>query len=123
MIQSYITMKPIVGFDPIGYVPFVEPAAPNYITNHVLYREFDEVTFFPIGVDVSLNQQAFLDALQLDLDTNYAATSFTDATRDYLIDYKVIKIERVYAASSSNIFEQRQYIWKITTQVKVNTNA
>lgn len=122
-IQSYITARPVMGYDPAGYVPFVAPSEEYYVTNHVLQREFQEDNFFVITSDVSQNQLDFLDALQLELDTNYAATSFTDASRDYLIDYRVSKVERVFVAPTTSIWEQRTYVWKITINVKVNTNA
>lgn len=122
-LTSYITAKPIMGYDPVGYVPFVTPADEYLITVHNLLREYDETTFFVFDPLIANNQNAFLTALKTDLDTNYAATNFTDATRDYLIDYKVVKVERTYNAPSSSIWEDREYVWKVTVQVKVNTNA
>lgn len=122
-LTSYITAKPIMGYDPVGYVPFVTPAEEYLITVHNLLREYDETTFFVFDPLIANNQDEFLTALKTDLDTNYAATNFTDATRDYLIDYKVVKAERTYNAPSSSIWEDREYVWKVTVQVKVNTNA
>ena len=46
MITSFITGRPIMGFDPAGYVQFVEPSAEYLVTNHNLVREYDETTFF-----------------------------------------------------------------------------
>lgn len=123
MITSFITAKPILGNDPAGYVPFVEPADEYFVTSHLKSREYDELTFFPFDPLPATNIQSFLDALKDDLDTNYAATSFTDATRDYIIDYRVTKVERTFVAPSSAIWEARQYVWKVSVQVRVNTNA
>jgi hypothetical protein len=123
MIQSYITAKPVLGYDPSGYVPFVAPPESYFVTTHKLDRVYDEVTFFAFTPVKNTNIDSFLQALQLELDTNYAATSFTDVSRDYLIDYQVVKIERTYIAPSTSIWEQRQYVWKVSINVRVNTDA
>jgi hypothetical protein len=123
MITSFITAKPVLGYDPSGYVPFVAPAAPYFVTTHKLDRVYDETTFFVFTPVKNTNIDNFLIALKADLDTNYAATSFTDATRDYLIDYTVSKIERTYVAPSTSIWEERQYVWKVSINVRVNTDA
>lgn len=122
-ILSYITAKPILGVDPAGYVPFVEPADEYFVTAHLKNKAYDEVTFFPFDPQPSTNIQSFLDAVKVDLDANYAATSFTDATRDYLIDYRVTKVERTFEAPTTSIWEQRLYVWKVSVSVRVNTNA
>mgnify|MGYP003613856932 CR=1 FL=1 len=122
-ILSYVTAKPILGVDPAGYVPFVEPADEYFVTSHLKSREYDELTFFVFDPSISTNIASFLAALKTDLDTNYAATSFTDATRDYLIDYRVTKVERTFNAPSTSIWEEREYVWKVSVQVRVNTNA
>lgn len=120
---SYITAKPVLGYDPSGYVPFVNPTDPFFVTTHKLDRVYDETTFFAFDPVKNTNIDNFLIALQADLDANYAATSFTDAGRDYLLDYTVTRIERTYIAPSTSIWEQRQYVWKVTINVRVNTNA
>lgn len=123
MITSYITMKPILGSDPAGYVPFVEPAAEYFVTSHLKIREYNELTFFVFDPLPTTNIASFLAALKADLDTNYADMSFTDATRDYLIDYRVTKVERTFVAASTSIWEEREYVWKVSVSVRVNTNA
>ena len=123
MITSYITLKPLLGYDPAGYVPFVEPADEYFVTAHLKNKEYDELTFFVFDPLTSTNIQSFLDAVKLDLDTNYAATSFTDSARDYLIDYRVTKVERTFNAPSTSIWEEREYVWKVSISVRVNTNA
>lgn len=122
-LTSQITMKPILGTDPAGYVPFVEPADEYFVTSHLKNREYDETTLFVFNPSTSTNIASFLAALKTDLDTNYAAMSFTDATRDYLIDYRVTKVERTFNAPSTSIWEEREYVWKVSVQVRVNTNA
>lgn len=116
-------MKPILGSDPAGYVPFVEPADEYFVTSHLKNREYDELTFFAFDPATSTNIASFLAALKADLDANYADMSFTDASRDYLIDYRVTKVERTFNAPSTAIWEEREYVWKVSVQVRVNTNA
>ena len=123
MIQSFITAKPIVGYDPVGYVAFVAPADEYFVTTHKLLREYDETTFFVFAPAKEDNIDAFLSALKTELDTNYAAMSFTDVARDYAIDYQVVKVERTFNAPSTSIWEDREYVWKVTVNVRVNTNA
>lgn len=122
-LTSFVTAKPVLGYDPTGYVPFVAPANPYFVTTHKLDRVYDETTFFAFDPVRNTNIDSFLVALKADLDTNYAATSFTDATRDYILDYQVVKIERTYVAPSTSIWEERQYVWKVSINVRVNTNA
>lgn len=122
-LTSYITAKPILGSDPSGYVPFVEPTAPYFVTSHRLQREYDETTLFAFNPSTSTNIASFLAAVKTDLDTNYAAMSFTDATRDYLLDYQIVKVERTFNAPSTSIWEERDYVWKVTIQVRVDTDA
>ena len=43
--------------------------------------------------------------------------------RDYLIDYRVTKVERTFNAPSTSIWEEREYVWKVSVQVRVNTNG
>jgi len=123
MITSFITMKPILGTDPAGYVPFVEPADEYFVTSHLKSREYDETTFFVFDPLTATNIESFLDALKTDLDTNYAATAFTDVARNYIIDYRVTKVERTFNAPSTSIWEEREYVWKVSVQVRVNTNG
>lgn len=122
-IQSYITLKPLLGYDPAGYVPFVVPNDEYYVTAHIKNKEYDELTLFVFDPLTATNIQSFLAAVKLDLDTNYAATSFTDATRDYLLDYRVTKVERTFNAPSTSIWEEREYVWKVSVSIRVNTNA
>lgn len=118
---SFITAKPVMGYDPIGYIPFAVPTNNFYVTTHTLVREYNELTFFPIVGGVSTVQSDFLAALKLDIDTNYFATSFSDVLRNYIADYKVIKVERTFNSSSTLIWNERTYVWKVTIQVMVNT--
>ena len=123
MITSFITAKGLPGIsqDPAGYIPFVAPLDAFYVTTHVLNRQYDELTFFTFDPQQSTNIASFLTVLKTDLDTNYASTSFTDPSRDYRIDYKVVKVERTFVAPSTAIWEERQYVWKVTVNVRVDT--
>jgi len=125
MITSFITAKGLAGIaqDPAGYVPFVAPADEYFVTTHTLAREYDELTLFAFDPSTSTNIASFLAAVKLDLDTNYAATSFTDPARNYTLDYKVVKVERTYNAPTTSIWEEREYVWKVTINTRVNTNA
>ena len=122
-ITSQITMKPLLGVDPAGYVPFTEPLEPYFVTSHLKQREYDETTLFVFDPSIQTNIASFLAAVKVDLDTNYAATSFTDPARAYLLDYRVTKVERTFNAPSTSIWEERQYVWKVSVQVRVNTDV
>lgn len=112
-----------MGYDPVGYVPFDVPATPYLITTHRLERTYNESTFFTPTGTVADVQDDFLAALKSDLDTNYAATNFTDAARNYILDYQVVKVERVYVSPINSMWQPRVYNWVTTIQVRVNTDA
>lgn len=124
-IVSNLTAKVVMGYDPVGYVPFVTPTDPFFITTHKLFRTYDESTFIVIPPSASIAdvQALFLDALKGDLDANYADTNFTDTSRNYIIDYQVVKVERSYTTPILSMWQPRTYVWDVTIQVRVNTNA
>ena len=118
---SYITAKPIMGYDPVGYLPFAVPVEKYFVTTHTLVREYNELTFFPIVGGISTVQADFLAALKLDIDFNYFQVSFSDVARAYFADYNVVRVERTFNSSSTSIWNERTYVWKVTIQVRVNT--
>ena len=122
-IVSNLTAKVVMGYDPVGYVPFVPPTDPYFITTHKLFRTYDESTFFTPSGSVADVQGQFLTALKADLDATYAATNFTDTSRNYIIDYQVVKVERSYTTPILSMWQPRTYVWDVTIQVRVNTNA
>lgn len=123
-ITSQITMKPIIGTDPVGYIPF--PMPPNAPQNYIAPNRFelikDETSLFPITIDPIANQNDFLTAVKLVLDSEYAASNFTDPAKDYFLDYTITNISRTYVAPSNSIWEKRDYVWKVSVLIKVNTD-
>lgn len=123
-ITSQITMKPLVGTDPIGYQSF--PAITNppqhYVSPHRVTIELDELTAFPLVIDTEANKTEFLNAVKVYLDANYADTNYTDSTRDYFVDYTVINAKRTYKAPSSSIWEKRDYVWIVDISIRVMTD-
>lgn len=124
-ITSQITMRPITGQDPVGYIPFPMPAAgpiENYISPNIYKFEQSEALFFIITVDPEANKLAFLNATKTYLDTHYAQSNFGTLTSDVFLDYTVSKVERTYNALSNSIWEARSYVWKVSVYIRANTN-
>lgn len=123
-ITSQITLKPLIGTNPVGHIDFPNIPNPpqNYIGLHRVTVELDELTAFTVVTDPVQNQNGLMTAVKTYLDTEYANTNYTDANKDYFVDYTVVNIKRTYKASSSSIWTLRDYVWIVDVNIRVMTD-
>lgn len=126
MITSQITMRPIVGSNPVGFVPLVplNNGYEQFVGQTTIKIKIAYSVFQPSFVlnDIPATQANFLAAVKSEIDTNYLPSVFTDATKDYETEITVtaIKLDFESATSDRGIWTERTYYYYVDVVLKTN---
>lgn len=130
MITSQITMKPVVGQNPIGYTELTPNNSGDtaFISGGMLSRVveilYTDLTF--VTDDIPATQANFLAEVKDYLDNTYMPSVFTDVAVSYDARYVITNIrldfETVGTTSNRGIWTERIWKYYATVNILVNIN-
>lgn len=124
MITSQITMKPVIGQNPAGFVPIVplNNGYLQYVSGQLIDLEFPVSGLTYVTNDIPATQANFLALVKDEMDTNYLPSIFTDATKDYEVEITIASVKLDYTTPSSDrgIWTERTYKYFVKLSIKAN---